>query len=197
MFRKYNQQIIISVVIILIISTISISGCNDSKNLSSDIETTKTDDTWDPSPVVKVNKTNFSLIFKFNTYGKDVLNTFNDTFEKDLVEGPPAIISFSLSEEELNIIYQKMIEIDFFNYPDVFSVTGYYESEPPNICYFKVKYNSRVKELSWNSVPLRNEQIEHEDEKAEKLRELIELIEDIIYSKAEYRELPEPVGAYV
>ena len=49
----------------------------------------------------------------------------------------------------------------------------------------------RVKELRWE------DEVVKEDEKADKLRGLIKLIRDIIESKEEYKELPEPRSAYL
>jgi len=88
-----------------------------------------------------------------------------------------------------------MLEIDFFNYPDNFSVSVP-PGEPSGIVtpyasyYFKVEYNSQVKELRWG------DEITNPDEKAERLRELIALIRSIVESKEEYRKLPEPTTAY-
>lgn len=147
--------------------------------------------------VDKVDKTNFSLIFRFGCGGgKNILNTIDNTFEKDMVVDPPAITSLSLSEEELNKIYQKMVEIDFFNYPDYFSIyvpKGALKGivTPYETYYFKVECNSKVKELYWE------DRITNEDKKADRLRELIELIKDITYSKKEYKELPEARGVYI
>ena len=87
-------------------------------------------------------------------------------------------------------------EIDFFDYPEKFSVS-LPPDEPIGIVtpfasyYFKVEYNSEIKELWWD------DEIVNEDEKAEKLRGLINLIRDIVESKQEYKELPEPRSGYL
>ena len=191
MFKKHYLLIIASITVILIFSTISIYICNDSKNPSSDTKTDETSNKRVLPPDVRVNKNNFSLIFRFGYGGGgNVLDTFNNTFKHDMINLQPVMTSLSLSEEDLNKIYQKMFEIDFFNYPDIFSITGDGHETPYETYYFKVELNSNVKELLWE------DDIPGEDIKAEKLIELIELIEDIIYSKAEYKELPEPVGGY-
>lgn len=138
---------------------------------------------------------NFGLIFKYGVTAGNVLNTFEGTYTKDMVIDPPIRVSLSLTEEELDTIYQKMLEIDFFNYPDEFSVTpteGLVGIVTPHTSYyFKVIYDSKVKELWWD------DEITNPDTKADKLRELIELIKGIIHSKEEYKKLPEPKGGYV
>ncbi|MDI6703843.1 MAG: hypothetical protein QME40_04140 [bacterium] len=142
------------------------------------------------------SESNFNLIFKYGVGAKNVLNTFEGTYTKDMIVDPPITVKLSLSNEELHKIYQKMIEINFFGYPDRFFV-----SVPPGeiVCmvtpyysyYFKVEYNSKIKELWWE------DNITNEDKKAEKLRELIKLITDIIKSKEEYKKLPSPRGYYI
>lgn len=141
-------------------------------------------------------ESNFNLIFKYGVGARNELNTFKGTYTKDMVSDPSITVNIYLSEEELHKIYQKMIEIDFFDYPDRFSV-----SVPPGASvgivtpygsyYFKVEYDSEIKELWWE------DEIINEDEKANKLRELIQLVRDIIESKEEYQKLPEPSSGYM
>ena len=128
----------------------------------------------------------------------NTLDTFQGTYIKDMVRDPSIRIHLALTEAEMDRIYQKMVEIDFFNYPDNFSV-----SVPPGVptgirtpyssYYFKVAYSSRIKELWWNDEIVYKDYI---DEKADRLRELIRLIKDIVESKGEYKKLPEPTSAY-
>ena len=137
----------------------------------------------------------FNLEFKYGITARNILDTFEGTYTKDMVADPPVSIDLSLSEEEKDIIYQKMVEIDFFNYPDEFfievstteTITTF---TPHNSYYFKVEYDSQIKELRWD------DDITKPDEKADRLRELILLIRNIIESKEEYKELPEPTSAY-
>lgn len=141
-------------------------------------------------------ESNFNLIFKYGVNAMNELDTFQGTYTKDMVADPSITVPLSLSEEELDRIYQKMVEIDFFNYPDKFSVYVP-PGEPVGIVtpyasyYFKVEYNSQVKELWWE------DEIINENEKADRLRELIKLIRDIVESKEEYKELPPPSSAYL
>jgi hypothetical protein len=141
-------------------------------------------------------KPSFNLIFKYGVTAKNELDTFKGKFTKDMITDPSITIELSLSEEEMESIYQKMMEIDFFNYPDRFKVnvppgelTGMVT--PYSTYYFKVEYNSQVKELWWG------DEITNPDQKAEKLRELIMLIRNIVESKEEYKQLPEPRSGYL
>jgi len=137
----------------------------------------------------------FNMIFKYGITAKNELNTFEGSYTKDMIMDPPITVDMVLSEEELDIILQKMMEIDFINYPDRFAV----EVAPGEMMgqrtpfpsyYFKVEYDSQVKELWWD------DKIINESEKADRLRELINLIIGIIESKEEYKKLPAPRGGY-
>ena len=141
-------------------------------------------------------ESNFNLIFKYGVGAKNILDTFQGTYTKDMVIDPSITVELALSEAEKDIIYQRMIEIDFFNYPDKFSVSvtpgeSFGILTPYPSYYFKVEYNSQVKELWWD------DEITNPDEKADRLRELIKLIRDIVESKEEYKKLPEPRSGYL
>ena len=141
-------------------------------------------------------ESDFNLTFEYGVGAKNELNTFDGTYTRDMVLDPSITVELSLSEEELDSIYQKMVEIDFFNYPDEFSVLVAPDDRigivtPYNSYYFKVEYDSRVKELRWE------DEILKENVDADNLRGLINLIRDIIESKDEYKELPEPTSGYV
>jgi hypothetical protein len=148
-----------------------------------------------PSSVPPPSSSNFNLTFKYGIGAWNELNTSQGTYTKDMIMDPPITVNLSLSKEELDRIYQKMVEINFFGYPDKFSVSvspGESVGMVTPYCsyYFKVEYDAKVKELSWK------DNIINEDKKAEKLRELINLIRDIIESKEEYKQLPPPKGGY-
>ncbi|MFC1949538.1 hypothetical protein ACFLW0_05140 [Chloroflexota bacterium] len=139
---------------------------------------------------------NFNLIFRYGVTARNELNTFEGTYTKDMIMDPSITVELSLTEEELDRIYQKMVEIDFFDYPDEFSVPiapgGLVTMVTPySSYYFEVEYDSTVKELRWE------DEIMNQNEEADKLRELIRLIRDIIESKEEYKELPSPTSGYM
>lgn len=136
-------------------------------------------------PPATSSESNFNLLFKYGFGACNELNTFKGICIKDMI----GIGKLSLSNEELDRIYKKMIEIDFFSYPDVFSGNVIGVVKPHPSYYFKVEYNSKIKELSW-------EEKITKDEKAEKLMELIKLIIDILESKEEYKRLPSRGGMY-
>ncbi|MDP2885379.1 MAG: hypothetical protein Q8P51_10210 [Ignavibacteria bacterium] len=83
------------------------------------------------------------------------MDTFHNSFTKDLLVDGSITDSFVLSPDELHSIELKLLEIDFFNYPDAFvppaSDTPFAYFEPSDIFVFRVKPGSTIKTLYWNT----------------------------------------------
>jgi hypothetical protein len=138
----------------------------------------------------------FNFIFKYGVTAGNTLDTYKGTFTKDMGLEAPITIELLLSTDEMNSIHQKMTDIDFFNYPDEFSVTlpaGEIETmvTPYLTYYFKVTDDGRTKELVWH------EKITNSEARADRLRELIKLIRNIIESREEYKNLPKVKSGYL
>ena len=138
----------------------------------------------------------FNFDLKYGVSAKNEIDTFHDKFTKDMVNDPSITINLRLSKTEMDSIYQKMLEIDFFSYPDTFTVTtapgdAVQVVTPFNTYQFTVEKDSKTKILNWSG------EIQNPDDKAAKLRELIFLIKRIIEAKEEYKELPDAGSAYL
>jgi hypothetical protein len=141
-------------------------------------------------------QSDFNFIFKYGVTGRTTLDTYQGTYTKDMVMDPDITIELKLSQEEMDSIYQKMVEIDFFKYPDEFSVSvpvseRKAEVTPYSTYFFQVTYGDKTKELLWH------DKIMNPDEKADKLKGLINFIINIIESKEEYKALPKANGGYI
>jgi hypothetical protein len=139
---------------------------------------------------------NFNFVFKYGVSGGNTLDTFQGTYTRDMILDPAVTINLTLTTGEMNSIYQKMLEIDFFNYPDKFSVhvsdnETKTEVAPYSTYFFRVEYNGKTKELLWH------EKYVNTDPPADKLKELINFIKSIIESKNRYKALPKPSGGYL
>ena len=135
----------------------------------------------------------FKLKFSYGVGSKNVLNTFEDTYTKDLIADGTITIPFHLTEDELRQIYDKMCEIGFFDYPDTFkdkNSDSTAEIDPFYSYIFKVRHGNSEKHLHWDNRCL------DIDPRLEKLRELIDLIKEIIETRMEYKRLPESRGGY-
>jgi len=135
-----------------------------------------------------------NFMFGYGVDAKNVLNTFEDTFTKDLILDGTATVQFTLSTSDFQRIKIKMLEINFFSYPDTFTVTtGNIAAviTPCSIYNIEVSYNTSIKHLHWEDC------IVSEDSAAMKLRELIVLVKNIIVSHPEYSQLPPAKGGYL
>ena len=150
-----------------------------------------------PGDIVRLNPPtrpeHFDFIFKYGPMAKNVLNTLNGTYTRDMVIGPSVTINMTLTEDDLDRIFRKMIEINFFDYPETFvvprkDVYGYVT--PFDRYRFFVEYCD-VKTVKWDAEEL------YRNREATSLKELCDLIIEIIESKPEYKTLPKPRGGYI
>jgi hypothetical protein len=147
-------------------------------------------------PLPTTQPTSFNFDFRYGVGAKNELDTFEKTYTRDMIVDPSVKIKMELTDGEMVEIYQKMMEINFFDYPDKFSVTvpageSFGMETPCSSYYFKAAYKSTIKEVSWDDC------ITYKDQGADKLRELIRYIENVIESKEEYKRLPTPRGSYL
>jgi hypothetical protein len=136
----------------------------------------------------------FNVKLRYGIGARNELNTFQNTYAKDLILDGTITVPFVLSDQEFQQIRNKMDEIGFVSYPDTFvAVTAdtIIQRIDPHATYeFEVKRNSSIKHLYWDDA------IINQNAQAIKLRELIKLIRIIIESKPEYSQLPPARGGY-
>jgi len=137
------------------------------------------------------------IVFCYGVGAKNILDTFEGTFTKDLIGDPPITIRMWLTDEEINRIERKLDEIGFFDnstltlyhIPDAGGVVGI--QTPYSTCYLKVQDGTHVKEWSWI-----DQYVFPKTEAKENLDDLSDLIQSIIMAKPEYQKLPKPRGGY-
>ena len=142
-------------------------------------------------PVVQPDNQFVQIFFKYGF--RNELNTFENTYQKDLVQDGTIKITFWLTTEEQNRILQKVNEINFFSFPDEFGPDSSFISLAPDPGPQKlsIKYNGRDKTVIWY-YPLN-----YSDPDAVSLKEINNLIISIIESKPEYKKLPPANGGYI
>jgi len=132
----------------------------------------------------------FGFVFRYGRRRANILNTFAGVYTKDLVDGDTTI-RLSLSQDQLDSVYSKMIEVDLFNLP-----THWSESEIRSVrCWKQFGYDVRghgvTKQI--RSFPCEGSY----KEKARLLEQLDRFIIRLIQSKREYKELPDPRSGYL
>ena len=142
--------------------------------------------------------TTSNIIFRYGVSGgkhPNKLDTIKGYFQKDMVNKDPAWTKMDLTQDELDTIYQKMVDIDFFSYPKGFQPKMEGEAigdvTPFSVYYLEYKDETRTKVVYWTtqySVPT--------DTQYMNLRELAHLIIEIIQAKPEYQKMPKPTAGY-
>lgn len=138
----------------------------------------------------------------FFKYGfKNELNTFENTFQKDLVMDGVIRVNFWLTADEQNRILQKAEYLNYFSMPDTFQyipqpddTVSFQISPDPGEQILRIKYSTNDKTTIYEP---KYRFLVNDDIQFDNLTELRQLIIDIIESKLLYKLLPEPRGAYL
>ena len=139
----------------------------------------------------------FNFIFKYGVTAGNILDTFQNTFTKDMITDPSITVALNLTQEEKDLIYRKMVEIGFLDFPADFNdripadlKTTQFVT-PGLRYYFKMQVGQTVKELNWDAGRI------YQDQMSKDMESLIKLIIQIIESKDEYQVIPQPTSAYI
>ncbi len=133
----------------------------------------------------------FNVLFKYGVQARNELNTFNDSYTKDMILDPPITIKLGLTEQEFAQIQQQMANMSFFTYPESFPADSSRHISPQVDYFIRVQNSSQVKEISWNS------NSELETTISNDLSHLVSLIVGIVEQKPEYLALPMANGGYI
>lgn len=137
----------------------------------------------------------FNFRLRYGVLARNELNTFENTYTKDLILDGTFTIPLYLARADFDSIEVKMEQIGFFSYPDTFVVTSRDSIRsfitPNNTYDFEVVSRSITKNLCWDDAIIAS------DARGARLRELIALIRKIVESKPEYQRLPPARGGYL
>jgi hypothetical protein len=134
------------------------------------------------------------IYFKYDF--KNELNTFENTFQKDLVLDGVIKVNFWLTIEEQNKILDKVNELNYYFLPNTLKYISHDSiivsiSPNPGEQKLRIKYQSNDKTTVW-TYPLNDDNSRVKD-----LFELNNFIINIIESKPEYKMLPPRRGGYM
>ena len=138
----------------------------------------------------KENDTKFVLIdYKYGFNNE--LNTFNDTFIKNITGHGRIKIKVHFNNSEQEEIINKALSIGFFDMPDTLKINNrYFErysdsaAAEENIQSLRIKYKNSDRKIIWNGV------LPYNNPETQNLAELTFLIRKIIESKPAYKSLP-------
>ncbi len=121
----------------------------------------------------------------------DELDTFHGTFQKDLIPGA-ATATMWLTKREQEIILTKVEQMKFFSFPDTIDRLPNMVVQPdlgPQV--IRIKYNDQDKTVTWY------DPIDPRSKVKYYIESLQSLLNDIIWSKPEYKALPPRKGDYL
>ena len=134
----------------------------------------------------------FGFEFAYGACFTNRMNTFTQRYTKDMVTAPAITVTVTLPPSEMERIYQKMVEIDFFDYPSTYKIPiG--PNEPMVITsaamhyHFSVRNNAETKTVDWL-----DDIIQPTKPEADRLRELAKLMIKVIEARPEIQALPAP-----
>lgn len=153
----------------------------------------------DPAPIIERRKKllgslmpeDFNFVVKYGVGAKNAIDTYQGTFTKDLIAAGTATAKIKFTGEEMLIIHNKMDKADLFSYPENFAPSSDVLSQPHQTYYLKVQMGGKVKEIFWKDQHI------SQTMEAVRLRNLIGEIVDLIERKEEFKNMPEPEGAYL
>jgi len=139
---------------------------------------------------------NFSFMISYMPcIGSSFYDSSSNTLVRTNIDGSgPFTITLGLTEDELNQIFNKLIETDFFNLPKRLKppINSNRISIVPSSTYkIRVTNGYISHSVFWDSEII----TEPLYEKAEQFRELFWFIFDIIWSHPEYQEIPKDMAA--
>ena len=148
-----------------------------------------------PIATVAPRADNFSFVYQYISCGLAPLYIL-DSSKRTLIHTPlgdttTIAISFPLKDEEIETIYQKAVYIGFFSYPSEFvvpndQVVGY--QMPASSYELSITNGEMSNSVTWTDGTMTKPEYKESD----RLRELMDLIYEIIQSHPEIQQLPKP-----
>lgn len=133
----------------------------------------------------------FNIILQYGVGGKNELNTFEQTFTKDLIQKGTKTVPFNLTVDDLEEVFVRIKQTDVSIYPEKFHPETAYYIEPHETFYLKIQMNGKSQEIQWVAEDAGR------SPETEELHDLLKYIINVIENKREYKKLPKPVGWYL
>lgn len=138
----------------------------------------------------------FAFYFEYGACWAEIFDGFNNTFTHNMGPYEPAItIPLALTTEQMEAIYQKMVAIDLFGYPETFAVPVPADGNmaivtPANRYYIRVRNGGVIKTVEWT-----DNIVEPTTQEAERLRQLFRMIVRMLAEHPDVKRLPVPTVA--
>ncbi len=145
--------------------------------------------TWECPPI--------DIYYKFGVGEKNLLDTLNNLFIKDMVCDPSIEYEFRLTDLEKNVIYSTIIENDLFNIKDDLTENCDSEGnclwvEPFSSALLTITIDGKTKTIKWSS-----NYINRDDPDLQKFLNVINTIGEIIKQKEIELDIEQPTCGYL
>ncbi|MFD2115769.1 hypothetical protein ACFSTH_11150 [Paenibacillus yanchengensis] len=128
----------------------------------------------------------FNFVFAYGVMKKNVLNTFDNEYTKDLVQDGTIKTELILTKEEKQEIFAYMKEIGLFQYPKEITAMNV----KPDIGYmFEINNNGIKRQVNWIGMF-------NNSKRDKQFEQLTSMIIELIASKESFQSLPESNGYY-
>ena len=139
----------------------------------------------------------FEFKLDFGPYGRNNINTFNDTITKDLVLHGNMKTDFKLTEWQRMIIFNKMSEMDIMSYDSDLNY-GVKDYQHPENLALAIRIKGKEKTIYWSAPwSFTDEEMANLSDEQKEFLELVNYIKRIVYKSKEYKILPKPEGGYL
>lgn len=154
--------------IFFIIFSIIISGCKEREN------------TIDVNQGISYQ---FDIYYSFGVGEKNILDTKNNVYVKDMICEPSIEYSIQLSDEEKTRIYNSITENDLLNVKDDFTENcdenGICQSvDPTSTATLKIMIDGKTKTIKWSE-----NYIAQHDQELKKFQNVVKVIQEILSQK--------------
>jgi len=130
----------------------------------------------------------FNFVLNYGFEARDMINTFENTYTKNMILNDDITVEMIFSDEEMQMIYEEMKEAEILHSAE--KATKSQCADPHEENKLKITLNDEIYQREW---------ITSSCDKApdNKLSDFINFVhQEIIMKKEEYNELPEPSGGY-
>lgn len=134
----------------------------------------------------------FAFNFEYGSCLTNRADTFTNTFRKDMGDQRTRTIPLMLTPVKMETIYRQLVASDFFSYPPVYKVqlptSGEAAAVTPASRYrWIVRSAGRTTTVAWL-----DEIVKPNPPEAQRLRDLATLMVNLIESRPEVKQLPQP-----
>ena len=133
---------------------------------------------------------NFGFTFEYSVCYQEVFDSFEQTFRREVGTDPAVVIPAALSDEQMRMVYEKLVEIDFLSYPPEYRVptpeSGTVVEVMPAYRYRLTVRNGDV----MHSVDWEDNIVDPINPETWRLRELFMLIRGMVRALPAVEELP-------